>query len=136
MRSVPTAVTQGADGNFYVGELTGQPFPRGAAWVYRVPSGGGTPVVVAEGFTNIIDIAFGPNGAGYVLEHDVDVIIPPLGPSNDGRLIRINPNGTQTVIATPGMIKTGGITVGPDGALYVTNRSIFAGSGEVLRIVP
>jgi hypothetical protein len=136
MQSVPTAVTQGADGNFYVGELTGQPFPRGAARVYRVPSGGGTPVVVAEGFTNIIDVAFGPNGAGYVLEHDVDGIIPPLGPSNDGRLIRINPNGTQTVIATPGMIKPGGITVGPDGALYVTNRSIFAGSGEVLRIVP
>jgi hypothetical protein len=108
----------------------------GAARVYQVPSGGGTPVVVAGGFTNIIDIAFGPDGAGYVLEHDADGIIPPIGPGVAGRLIRVNTNGTQTVIASPGLIKPGGITVGPDGAVYVTNRSIFAGSGEVVRIVP
>ena len=30
----------------------------------------------------------------------------------------------------------GGIAIGSDGALYVTNRSIFAGTGEVVRIVP
>jgi len=95
-----------------------------------------TPVVGGRGVYRHHRHAFGADSAGYVLEHDVDGIIPPLGPSNDGRLIRINPSGTQTVIATPGLIKPGGITVGPDGALYATHRSIFAGSGEVLRIVP
>jgi len=135
MQSVPTAVTAGADGDLYVGELTGQPFPVGAARVYRVPANGGTPLVIASGFTNIIDVAFGPNGEGYVLEHDADGIIPPLGPGVTGRLIRINPNGTQTVLSTS-LIKPGGVAVGPDGALYVTNRSISAGTGEVVRIQP
>jgi hypothetical protein len=135
MQPVPTTVTEGPDGNLYVGELTGQPFPVGAANVYRVPRNGGTPAVVASGFTTIIDIAFGPNGVGYVLEHDSDGIIPPLGPGITGRLVRINVDGSRTVI-TSSLIKPGGVTVGPDGAIYVTNRSIFPGTGEVVRIVP
>lgn len=136
IQSVPTTVVEGPNGDLYVGELTGAPFPVGAARVYRVPRNGGTPVVVATGFTNIIDIAFGPNGVGYVLEHDADGIIPPLGPGVAGRLVRLNANGTQTVIASAGLVKPGGVTVGPDGAVYVTNRSIFAGTGEVVRIAP
>ena len=135
MQPVPTTVTQGADGSLYVGELTGQPFPVGAANVYRVPSDGGTPAVVAGGFTTIIDIAFGPNGVGYVLEHDSDGIIPPLGPGITGRLVRLNTDGSRTVI-TSSLIKPGGVAIGPDGAIYVTNRSIFPGTGEVVRIVP
>jgi glucose/arabinose dehydrogenase len=135
IQSVPTTVVEGPDGSLFVGELTGAPFPIGAARVYRVPKTGGTPVVVASGFTNIIDIAIGPNGAGYVLEHDADGIIPPIGPGVDGRLIRINGDGTQTVIASAGLVKPGGVAVGPDGALYVTIRSISAGAGQVIRIV-
>jgi hypothetical protein len=135
MQPVPTTVTAGPDGNLYVGELTGAPFPVGAANVYRVPSSGGTPALVASGFTTIIDIAFGADGVGYVLEHDSDGIIPPLGPGITGRLVRINGDGTRTVI-TSSLIKPGGVTVGPDGGIYVTNRSIFAGTGEVVRIVP
>ena len=135
MQAVPTTVVRGADGNYYVGELTGQPFPVGAARVYRVPSGGGTPTILATGFTNIIDIAFGPGGEGYVLEHDADGIIPPLGPGVTGRVVRLNLDGTRNVIA-PNLVKPGGIAIGPDGALYVTNRSIFPGIGEVVRIVP
>jgi hypothetical protein len=135
MQSVPTTVTAGQDGDLYVGELTGAPFPVGAARVYRVPRNGGTPVVIATGFTTIIDIAFGPNGVGYVLEHDSDGIIPPLGPALNGRLVRINADGTLTVLTTS-LIKPGGVAIGPDGAVYVTNRTIFAGQGEVVRIVP
>jgi hypothetical protein len=103
--------------------------------VYRVPANGGTPVPVLSGFTNIIDIALAPSGVGYVLEHDADGIIPALGPGVNGRLIRINADGSQTVITT-NLVKPGGVAVGPDGAIYVTNRSIFAGTGEVVRIVP
>jgi len=137
MQGVPTSVTEGPDGTLYVGQLTGFPFPVGAANVFRVPRGGGTPVSVATGFTNIIDIAFnGPGALGYVLEHDADGIPPPFGPSTAGRLIRINTNGSQTVIAGAELTKPGGVAVGTDGALYVTNKSISAGTGEVLRIVP
>ena len=76
------------------------------------PAAGGTPTVVATGFTNIIDIALSPSGQGYVLEHDADGIIPPLGPGVAGRLIRINADGSQTVIPTPGLVKPGGMAFG------------------------
>jgi hypothetical protein len=135
VQSVPTSVKEGPDGSLFVGELTGAPFPVGAARVYRVPAGGGTPTVVAAGFTNIIDIALSPSGLGYVLEHDADGIIPPLGPGVAGRVVRINADGTQTVIPTPGLVKPGGMAFGPDGALYISNRSIFPGTGEIVRVV-
>jgi len=136
VQSVPTSVTEGPDGSLYVGELTGAPFPVGAARVYRVPASGGTPVPVIGGFTNIIDVAFSPSGLGYVLEHDADGIIPAIGPGVAGRLIRVNADGSQTVIPTPGLVKPGNMAFGPDGALYITNRSIFPGTGEVVRLVP
>jgi hypothetical protein len=95
-------------------------------------------VVVADGFTNIIDIGIDTaRGFAYVLEHDADGIIPPLGPGVDGRLIQINlTNGVQTVIAKAGLVKPGGLAIGSDGALYVTTRTNQAGVGGVVRIVP
>ena len=75
MEAVPTSIAEGPDGSLYVGQLTGFPFPVGGARVYRVPAGGGTPTIVAEGFTNIIDIAIGPDGAAYVLEHDANSLL-------------------------------------------------------------
>lgn len=130
-QSVPTSVAVSPHGEIYVGELTGQPFLVGAARVYRVPSGGGVPTVAAGGFTNIIDIVIGADGAGYVLEHDADGI---LGPGVDGRIIRLNADGTQTVVARAGLVKPGGLAIGPDGALYVTTRSNSVGVGAVVRI--
>jgi hypothetical protein len=132
MQSVPTAVEEGPDGNLYVGELTGFPFPAGGARVYRIPRNGGAPQVVASGFTNVIDIAFDRQGRGYVLEFDSDGL---LGPGETGRLVRVDANGLQTVISST-LIRPGGVAVGPDGALYVTTRSIFPGLGEVVRIAP
>jgi hypothetical protein len=116
-----------------VAELTGFPFPVGAARVYRVPANGGTPVVLSNGFTNIIDIAVDATGAGYVLEHDVDGI---LGPGTAGRLIRVSASGAQTVLTNANLTKPGGVAIGPDGAIYVTNNSISAGGGEVIRLTP
>jgi sugar lactone lactonase YvrE len=133
MQAVPTTVVYGPDGNLYVGQLTGFPFPVGGARVYRVPAGGGTPVVVATGFTNIIDIAVNPGGVGYVLEHDADGL---LGPGTSGRLVRVNLDGSLTVIASTGLVSPGGVAVAPDGSLYVTINSTSAGGGEVVRIVP
>ena len=60
VETVPTTVVVGPDGAYYVGQLTGFPFPVGGASVYRVAPGG-EPEVYASGFTNIIDIGFGPD---------------------------------------------------------------------------
>jgi hypothetical protein len=135
MQAVPTSVTLAPDGNYYVGELTGFPFPVGAAQVYRVPPQGGTPVVAATGFTNIIDVAVDANGVGYVIEHDADGLNGAVGPGQTGRLIRVTRDGTRTVLSNT-LIRPGGVALGPDGAIYVSNRSISVGSGEVIRFAP
>ncbi|MGD9902627.1 MAG: ScyD/ScyE family protein [Vicinamibacterales bacterium] len=131
MESVPTAIAEGPDGSLYVGELTGFPFPVGAARVYRVPASGGTPTVVADGFTNIIDIALGPDGAAYVLEHDANSL---LAPGAVGRLTRIGPFGFRTELAAGLLVAPGKIVVGADNSVYVTVNSTSAGAGELWRI--
>jgi hypothetical protein len=137
MDAVPTSVALGSDGHYYVGQLTGFPFPAGGARIYRVPANGGTPEVYAEGFTAVIDVAFGADGSLYVLEIARNGLFDAFV-FNDwtGALIRVAPDGTRTEIAEGSLFAPGGVAVGPDGALYVTNNSIFSGTGEVLRIVP
>lgn len=143
MQSVPTTVVQRRERGdqdrddedrrsvFYVGELTGFPFPVDGARIYRVVAGH-DPEVFAEGFTHIIDMAFSPkDGQLYVLEFATNGLL-----SNDltGALIRVNGDGSQTLIASEGLVAPGGLTFGPGGAAYVTNFSIFPGEGQVVRI--
>lgn len=131
MQSVPTCIAEGPDGSLYVGELTGFPFPVGGARVYRVPAAGGAPEVVADGFTNIIDIAIGPDGAAYVLEHDANGL---LAPGDIGRLVKIGPFGFRTELAAGMLVSPGKMTIGPDNSIYVTTLTASAGVGQVVRI--
>jgi sugar lactone lactonase YvrE len=137
MDQVPTSVALGPDGAYYVGQLTGFPFPVGGANVYRVPATGGTPQVFASGFTHIIDLAFGPDGSLYVLEIAAHGLLAAFG-GNDwtGALIRLAPDGTRTELAAGALTAPGGIAVAKDGMLYVTNNSIYSGIGQVIRIQP
>jgi hypothetical protein len=136
MDAVPTSVVLGPDGHYYVGQLTGFPFPVGGANVYRVPASGGTPEVYASGFTNIIDIAFGADGSLYVLEIAKNGLLGAFGPPNDwtGALIRVGRDGSRSEIPSGRLFAPGGVAVGRDGSLYVTNNSILSGRGEVIRI--
>jgi sugar lactone lactonase YvrE len=131
MQAVPTTVVKGPDGALYVGQLTGFPFPQGGARVYRVPARGGTPKVYADGFTNIIDIAFGRDGALYVLELASSGL---LSGNPQGALIKIGKHGARTTIASEGLSFPGGFVIAKNGAIYVTNNSTSAGTGEVVRI--
>jgi hypothetical protein len=142
MQAVPTSVVEGPDGWLYVGQLTGFPFPVGAANVYRVPPQGGTPEVVAGGFTNIVGLAFDARGTLYVLQIGSGLAGPggpPLAPP--GRLIRVESNGSQTTVFDA-LFYPGGLAIGPDGAAYVTTNGIVPGrvppafpdGGQVLRI--
>jgi len=128
--AVPTAVAVGPDGAYYVSELTGVPFPAGFANIYRVVPGH-APTVAWSGFTTVIDIAFGPDGSLYVLEHSTGPAFFAL----PGRLLKVAPDGTRTTVID-GLTRPGSVAVGPDGALYVSNQSISIGTGEVLRIEP
>ncbi len=137
MDTVPTSVALGPDGNYYVGQLTGFPFPVDDANVYRVPADGGPAEIYAGGFTAVIDATFGPDGSMYVLELAKNGL-PAAFIDGDwaGALIRVAPDGTRTEIAPGAFFAPGGVAVGPDGALYVTNNSIFSGTGQVVRVEP
>lgn len=129
VQSVPNAVVRHG-GAWYVGTLTGFPFPAGAAKVYKVVPGK-APQVVAEGFTNIIDIAFDKHGCLLVLEFARNGI---LSGDLSGRLVRVGRDGTQHEIVVPGLVAPGGLAVGRSGAIYVTNNSVFSDIGQVLKI--
>ena len=127
---VPTEVQRGPDGALYVSTLTGVPFRPGTAAIYRVVPGQ-APQVHAGGFSFITDFAWGDDGSLYVLQ-----FASTAGMGGPGMVIRVAP-GTgvrSTVVAT--LSTPTGITVGPDGALYVSNKGRLPAQGEVLRIVP
>ena len=127
--SVPDSIVVGPRGDFFVGELTGFPYPVGTANVYRVGRAE-APEVYAGGFTQIIDIAF-HHKTLYVLEFDHDG----LGPGETGALIRVSRDGSQTVIETERpLIAPGGLAI-RHGYAYVSNCGACpAGLGEVVRI--
>lgn len=134
-QSVPTSVTVGPDDALYVGELTGFPFAVGAARVWRVVPGE-APTVYADGFTNIIDLQFDARGRLHVLEIAKNGLLQGMQPGGDltGSLIRVNRNGSRTEVASAGLTAPGGVAIDVFGRIYVTNNSIFAGVGEVVRV--
>lgn len=132
-QAVPTNVVRGPDGAFYVSQLTGFPFPPGEARIFRVVAGA-EPEVYAEGFTNIIDLEFDAAGNLYVLEIDANSL---LADDVTGRLARVSASDHSVeTIASDGLVMPGGMTIGPDGAIYVSNYSTMPGIGEVIRIQP
>ncbi len=136
MQSVPDAVALGPDGAYYVGELTGFPFPVGGARVYRVMPGR-APQVFATGFTNIIGLQFDSDGNMYVLEHAVNGLLQANGPSGDytGALVRVTPTLSQTTVISTGLTAPTGLTISPTGGIYISNNGVTAGAGQVVRVV-
>jgi hypothetical protein len=127
---VPTSVVRGPDGSLYVGQLTGFPFVPGAASVFRIPPGGGTPEVVASGFTLITDLAIGDDGSLYVVEFSTQSLL--AGPA-PGALIKVAPDGTRSELAAGMLVTPTGIVLGRDAA-YVSNYGAAPGKGQVLRV--
>jgi hypothetical protein len=128
--SVPTAVTVGPDGAYYVSELTGVPFAANAARIYRVVPGR-EPEVYLDGFTTILDLEFGPDGSLYVLQHSTG----PMFFALPGSLLRVAPDGTRTTVVS-GLERPTSVVVDWDGTIYLSIRGIHVGTGEVLKIVP
>ena len=126
--AVPTSVTLGPDGAYYVSELSGVPFAAGAARIYRVVPGQ-APTIYLDGFKTITDMAFDEDGNLYVVEHASGAVF--FG--GPGRLLKVAPDGTRTTVLG-NLDRPTSVLVGPEGEVYVTNHGITAGAGEVLRI--
>jgi hypothetical protein len=132
MQAVPTSVEVGPDGNYYVSQLTGFPFPVGGAKIFRVSPKGGEPVPVAGGFTMIMDLAFAKDGTLYVLEIDSNNL---LNAGDEGAIWAIPRKGPRRRLNLPAgsLPFPGGLTIGHDG-LYATINSGSPGGGKVVRI--
>ncbi|MGH3759270.1 ScyD/ScyE family protein [Actinophytocola sp.] len=129
MQAVPTSVVRGPDGGYYVGTLTGFPFQVGSARVYRVVPGR-APTVYAGGFTNVIDIAFGPDRRLYVLEiahHGL------LSGDPTGALLEAGRHGSHRIVASTGLNTPGGLAIRGRSA-YVSNCGTCPDNGSVVRI--
>ena len=92
---------------------------------------GQTPTVYLDGFKTITDLSFGPDGRLYVLEHASS----PTFFGGFGRVLRIEADGTRSLMID-GLIRPTSILVDSEGTVYVTNRGVSIGTGEVLRIEP
>jgi hypothetical protein len=129
MDAVPTSMAIGPDGALYIGQLTGVPFPVGAARIYRLTPGG-TPQVYAGGFTNVIDIAFARDGSLLVLEMAKNSL---ASGDPSGALIRLAPDGSRQTLISDGLVSPASVALGRDGSIYISNHGQEAGAGEVLR---
>jgi len=131
-QSVPTSIAVGPDDAYYIGQLTGFPFPPGAANVYRFDPATDELTVAYGGFTNISDLTFDENGDLYVLQLTTNGLASATpGP---GALIKIDSRtGERATIASEGLLFPGSVEAGPDGVLYVTNQ-ITSAAGQVLSL--
>src|SRR5881397_900673 len=127
---VPTAIAY--RGNFYVGNLNTFPVVPGSSKIYKITPSGNVSVF-AEGLTAILGVVFHGRARMYVLETSTAAGDPtPF----TGKVIRVDPSGHQTEIAS-GLFFPTGMTLGPDGALYVSNVGFGpppVGLGHVLKI--
>ena len=126
----PTAMTS-RGGSLYIGTLTPFPVKAGAAEVFKVNPRTGRFSVFATGLTTVLGLAFGHDGALYVLEMSVQN----RGPApNTGELVRIK--GSHRTLIASGLNFPTAMTVGPDGNLYVSVNGLGGppGAGQVVRI--
>ena len=150
--SVPTCVTQGPDGFLYVGTLAfGANFARfgpnvPAFWatlppqskIYRVNPAASNVFLTdadvwASGFNPITACTFSA-GALYATEY-----VTQASHFVTGDVVRIaikadGSAGGRSSFGVGALAAPNGLAIGPDGGIYVSNLSISAGGGEVVRV--
>jgi hypothetical protein len=127
---VPTALSY--HGNFYVGNLDTFPIPGNASKIFKITPSGQIKEW-ATGLNTVLGLVFDDRDRMYVLEMTDGAPFPTPGL---GKVLRIDPNGDKTVIAS-GLDLPTGMTMGPDGNLYVSNWGFSPkaiGGGQILKI--
>ncbi|MDQ3811505.1 MAG: ScyD/ScyE family protein [Chloroflexota bacterium] len=143
-QAVPTSVAVGPDGAYYVTELKGFPFQPGSSRIWRVAPGtrharcGTSPAcsVVASGFTSIVDLTFGPNGAAYVVEMDeASAVAVELGGGGSGGTVNRCgfPSWTCTVVRS-GLPIPIAVAVDRKGSVYVVISALVPGQARVITL--
>jgi hypothetical protein len=127
---VPTALAY--KGNFFLGNLGTFPIVPGTEKIFKLTPSGQLKVW-ATGLTAVLAVVPAGGESLYVLETSTAPGNPTPG---TGMIVRVDPPGVQTTIASNLTFPTG-MTMGPDHALYVSNQGFgppIAGFGQILRI--
>ena len=130
---VTTGIARALDGALLVSELTPLPFPEGSGRILRIAPDGQVGELF-RGTTAATGVAVADDGTVYVVEHSVSLGQPPFLQPGTGRVARVTNGQLETVI--DGLTFPTMARIGPDGALYVANFSVYAngGEGEILRV--
>lgn len=124
---VPTSISVGPDGYYYVGELTGTtaenlggaPSPPGIATVWKIKPGSRNVTCPSEdcttavsGLNSVIDIEFGPDGQLYVVEFDKNGFFPVVVFEDLalGSLLKCDVNSDNCEIVENNLVMPGAIT--------------------------
>jgi hypothetical protein len=128
---VPTALAY--HGNFFVGNLGIFPVAPGTEKIMKVTPSGRLKTW-ATGLSTVLGLDADANGRLYVLE-SMTAPGPPGPPQfGTGTIVRIEHSGAVTTIAT-GLTFPTGMTIGPDGSLYVSNLGFAGpGAGQILKV--
>jgi hypothetical protein len=126
--AVPTSVVRGPDEAYYISQLTGFPFEKGDANIWRVVPGQ-SPTVYASGLTNLTDLYFGEDGTLYAVEISSDGILTGLM----GALVKITPGASVHEVILDNLFAPYGVAV-RDGFAYVSICAVCPGGGEVIKI--
>ena len=127
---VPTALA--FNDNFYVGNLNPFPIINGASKIFKITPAGNISIS-ASGFTTILGLVTDKKDRMYVLQNTTGF---PFPTPTAGSIIRVDRNGNKETIAT-GLSLPTGMTMGPDGNLYVSNVGFgptSIGGGQILKI--
>ena len=140
--ATPTCVAQGPDGALYIGTLSFvDSIMKGpSAKVYRVDPSAANPgdlntviniaTLWASGLGPINGCAFGPDGSFYASEY---FTAPPFTHGDVVKIPFADPS-THTSL-TGGTLKfPGGVAVGADGSVFVSNNSAVIPNGQVVRL--
>ena len=125
---VPTGLALGPDDDIYVALFSPYPYRSGTGRVDRVLAGG-TVETAAAGLTTPIGIAFGGDGALYVLQLASGYREkPPIGfIPNSGSILRVTASGTEVVVA--GLHFPTAIVADSSGALFISENGAFSAPG-------
>jgi hypothetical protein len=144
---VATSIAVGPDGAYYAGELTGFPGTPGLSRIWRIAAGSRHVLcpstactMVADGFTSIIDLAFGPDGTLYVVEFDeaswLAVVGGGFAPAAGGTVNECDVGtGACTVLAS-GLSLPTAVTVDGDGTVWVAEHAPILFAGATVRPLP
>jgi hypothetical protein len=128
---VPTALAY--HGNFFVGNLGTFPITPGTEKIMKVTPSGNLKTW-ATGLTTVLGVDADSTGRLYVLESMTAPGNPGPAQAGTGKIVRIEHSGAVTTIAT-GLTLPTGMTIGPDGSLYVSNLGFAGpGAGQILKV--